>query len=231
MTPLRCLIIDDERLARLELSALLSEAGDCEIIGEAAGASQAIALIRATPSDVIFLDINMPGANGFEILSQLEHCPLVVFVTAYDQYAIQAFEVHALDYLMKPVRPDRLAATLKLIRKRLGQSPGNRVFLPDRNGGVFVSLSELFLVRAYDHYVRLFHPEGSSMLHQSLGEFADRLPATDFFQANRSEFIRISAVKEVNKLSRNRYELLLPGDETVVVSERRSVAWRKQFSW
>lgn len=229
MTPLHCLIIDDERLARLELSALLSEAGGCEVVGEAGYAPQAITLIQSLQPDVIFLDINMPGTNGFELLSQLEHCPLVVFVTAYDQYAIQAFEVHALDYLLKPVRPDRLAATLRLVRERLGRTAGQRMFLPDRNGGIFLQLSELYLVRAYDHYVRLFHPEGSSMLHQSLGEFADRLPATDFFQANRSEYIRISAVKRVSKLSRNRYELLLPGNESVVVSERRSVAWRKQF--
>lgn len=229
MTPLRCLLIDDERLARLELSALLSEAGGCEIVGEAANAAQATTLIQSLQPEVIFLDINMPGTNGFELLSQLAYCPLVVFVTAYDQYAIQAFEVHALDYLLKPVRPDRLAATLRLIRERLGQPAGQRIFLPDRNGGIFLQLSELYLVRAYDHYVRLFHAGGSSMLHQSLGEFSLRLAEDVFFRANRSEYVKASAVQRIKRLSRNRYEFLLPGDLTVVVSERQSVVWRKRF--
>ncbi|MTB53967.1 LytTR family DNA-binding domain-containing protein [Lewinella sp. W8] len=230
MTPLRCLVIDDERLARVEMAALLAEAGHCQVVAQAANVQEALAAIREHDPDVLFLDINMPGGNGFELLENLNPCPLVVFVTAYDQYAIRAFEVHALDYLLKPVHPERLADTVKLIRARLGEGRKERLFLTDRHGGKFIELPELYLVRAYDHYVRLFHDRGTDMLHQSLTTFEERLPGADFFRINRSEIVRIGAVREVEHLSRGRYGLTLPGGETVTVSERQSVLWRKRFS-
>lgn len=229
MTNLRCIIVDDERLARVEMAALLEEAGGCSIVGQAANAREAAALISEQQPDVIFLDINMPGDNGFALLETLDDCPLVVFVTAYDQYAIQAFEVHALDYLMKPVSADRLAITLRVIRERLGKSPGQRLFLSDRNGGRFIQLDDIYLVRAYDHYVRLYHSAGNDMLHQALSKFISRLPADEFFRANRSEVIRTSVVQQVKSASRGRYTLVLPGGEAVTISERQSVLWRKQF--
>lgn len=230
MIPLRCLIIDDERLARLEIAALLAEAGDCTVVAEASNASQAVNLIRMHQPDVIFLDINMPGANGFDLLAQLDDCPLVVFVTAYDQFAIRAFEVNALDYLLKPVRPKRLGKTLALIREQLPKAQGSRIFISTSDGGKFIKLQDIFLVRSYDHYVRIYHSTGSNMLHQSLKDFVKRLPAPDFFLANRSEVIRLEAVIEIGNLSRGRYELSLPADETVVVSERQSVVWRREIS-
>lgn len=229
MTLLRCLLVDDERLARLELSALLAEAGGCTVIAEAANAPQALQLIPLHQPDVVFLDINMPGTNGFELLSQLESCPLIVFVTAYDQFAIQAFEVHALDYLMKPVRPNRLATTLDRVRQQLNTNTKEKIFLANRAGGRFVELSDIYLVRAYDHYVRIYHSAGNDLLHQPLGRFTARLPADDYFKANRSEVIRTDAVTSINNLSRGRYELLFPSGERVVVAERRSVAWRRRF--
>lgn len=229
MTDLRCLIVDDERLARVEMAALLREAGGCQVIAEAATATEAIDQIAQHQPDVLFLDINMPGSNGFDLLEELHDCPLVVFVTAYDQYAIKAFEVHALDYLMKPVSAERLLATLRVVRQRLASSQGKRLFLADRNGGRFVQLDDIYLVRAYDHYVRLYHPAGSDMLRQPLSKFAARLPAEGFFRANRSELIKTSVVQAVKTLSRGRYALVLPGGETVTVSERQSVLWRKQF--
>ncbi|MEO0733799.1 MAG: LytTR family DNA-binding domain-containing protein [Bacteroidota bacterium] len=229
MTTLRCFIVDDERLARLELSALLEEHGGCTVVGEAANATTALDLLSRQPVDVIFLDINMPGTNGFELLTQLGGCPPVVFVTAYDQFAIRAFEVNALDYLLKPVRADRLAATLDRLHPHQGPETDQRLFLPNRSGGRFVELNDIYLIRAYDHYVRLYHPAGNDLLHQSLGGFAERLPPEKYFQANRSEIVQLSAVHEVGKQSRGRYQLHLPGNEVVVVSERRSVEWRGRF--
>jgi len=171
----------------------------------------------------------MPGANGFDLLTQLDDCPLVVFVTAYDQFAIRAFEVNALDYLLKPVRSGRLQQTLALVRERLPRGPGSRIFVATKDGGRFLRLTDIFLVRAYDHYVRLYHDKGSDMLHQSLKDFMKRLPDEDFFVANRSEAIRLNAVVSVGNLSRRRYELTLPAGEAVVVSERQSVVWRREF--
>ncbi len=224
MTELRCILVDDERLARVELRALLEEVGGGQVVGEAGSAQAARPLIESLRPDLLFLDINMPGTNGFELLGLLHYCPLVVFVTAYDQYAIKAFEVHALDYLMKPVPPERLVATLAQVRTRLG--PGAdasaRVFLPDADGGKFLELKYVYLLRAYDHYLRLYHPGGTDMIHQSLANFRERLPTADYFQINRSEIVRIAAVERVDKLSRGRYALTLPGEMVVTVSERRS---------
>ena len=168
-------------------------------------------------------------SHGFQLLEDLPNCPLVVFVTAYDQFAIQAFEVQALDYLMKPVHPTRLASTLRLLRERLGNSKGQRFFISGRNGGKFLDLDDIYLIRAYDHYVRLYHPAGSDMLHQSLGKFSNRLSEDEFFRINRSEIIRVAAVQGLASLSRGRYALTLPGGETVTVSERQSVQWRRKF--
>lgn len=105
MNPLRCLLVDDERLAHVELSALLHEAGGCTVVGEAANATAAAKLIKALKPDILFLDINMPQTNGFELLGQLDNPPPAVFVTAYNEFAVQAFAVQAFDYLLKPVRP------------------------------------------------------------------------------------------------------------------------------
>lgn len=228
MTTLRCLLVDDERLARLELSALLDEAGGCTVVAEAANVDEALRLIPRHHPDVIFLDINMPGANGFDLLAKLEDCPPVVFVTAYDQYAVDAFAVRALDYLLKPVRPDRLADTLNLLRGRV-QLPAERIFVSNRNGGRFIDPVDVFLVRAYDHYVRLYHSGGSDLLPQAFGVFVAGLPAADYFRANRSEMIRLQAVEKVEKRSRGRLEVWLKGGERVVVSERRSIVWRRRF--
>src|SRR5690242_15647841 len=115
---LKVILIDDERLARNELRRMLGEFSDVEIIGEAANASEGIEKIEALNPDLIFLDIQMPGKSGFDMLSQLEKAPHVIFVTAYDEYALKAFDVNALDYLMKPVEPQRLAEALLKVRQK-----------------------------------------------------------------------------------------------------------------
>ncbi|MEM9931132.1 MAG: LytTR family DNA-binding domain-containing protein [Bacteroidota bacterium] len=231
MKDLHCIIVDDERLARVELKAILDEVGGCQVLAQAGNAASAKPLIESLQPDVLFLDINMPGTSGFELLNQLNYCPFVVFVTAYDQYAIKAFEVHALDYLMKPVPAERLAATLQQVRARLGagaEAPG-RIFIPARDGGKFLALGQVYLVRAYDHYLRLYHPAGTDLIHQRLSGFAQRLPSSAYFQINRSEIVRIDAVKNIRALSRGRYSLTLPGEEEVVVSEKRAVVWRREL--
>lgn len=231
MTYISCIIVDDERLARVELKALLIEVGGCHLLAQAADAIEAVRLIESLRPDLLFLDINMPGVNGFELLANLKYCPLVVFVTAYDQFAIKAFEVHALDYLMKPVPVDRLRITLQHVRQRLNARPQllGRLFVSDREGGKFLELNDLYLIRADDHYLRLYHSQGMELFHQSLSAFAERLPEQHFFRINRSEIIQIAAVKSIQNLSRGRYELSLPDQETVVVSEKRSVVWRRTF--
>lgn len=229
MKNLRCLLIDDERLARVELSALLTEAGGCTIVGEAANAEEAVKLAISLKPDVLFLDINMPQTDGFDLLSQLEAPPPVVFVTAYDEFAVKAFTVQAFDYLMKPVRPQRLAATLTRLRGQLTTSPNERIFFPHANGGRFVALSDIVMVRAYDHYVRVYHPEGNDMLREAFSTFITRLPTSDFFQANRSAYVRVSSIEKLERLSRGRYLLSLSIGEQETVSEKQGVEWRRRL--
>lgn len=226
------MLIDDERLARVELAALLEEAGGCEVVAACGGAAAALPLVTSLRPDLLFLDINMPGTNGFELLGQLEFCPPVVFVTAYDQYAIKAFEVHALDYLLKPVHPGRLAATLDRVRDRLAVRPAplQQLFIPGKDGGgKFLALDDVHLIRACDHYLRLYHSGGTEMIHQSLARFEQRLDPGAFFRVNRSEIVRLASIRGTAPLSRGRYELTLD-KEIVTVSESRGRVWRRRFA-
>lgn len=230
MSPLRCLLIDDERLARVELSALLHEAGGCTVVGEASNAEEALAMAEALKPDVLFLDINMPQTSGFELLGQLEDPPPVVFVTAYDEFAVKAFSVQAFDYLLKPVRLQRLAETLARLREQRSSPPNERIFLPRTNGGRFVALSDIVLVRAYDHYVRIYHPGGSDMLREPFSTFIARLPTEAFFRANRSAYLRISNIETLEGLSRGRYLVTLSIGERETISEKQGIAWRRRGS-
>jgi two-component system LytT family response regulator len=227
------MLIDDERLARVEMAALLDEAGGCEVVAACGSAAAAIPLITSLQPDLLFLDINMPGTNGFELLAKLDVCPPVVFVTAYDQYAIKAFEVHALDYLMKPVHPSRLAASLSLVRKRIQAHPTHlkQLFIPEKDGGgKFLALNDVYLIRAYDHYLRLYHAKGTELILQSLTRFEERLDPNSFFRINRSEVVRLNAISRTAPLSRGRYKLTLPKGEEVTVSESRGRVWRQRFN-
>lgn len=230
MDLISCLIIDDERLARAELAALLAEVGGCKIIGEAGNATAAKRMIEQLKPELIFLDIDMPGTNGFELLAQLDNPPQVVFATAYDQYAIQAFEVRALDYLLKPINPSRLQTSLATIRQRMKRSPRylERLFVPLEQGGFFLELDKVYLIRAYGHYLRMYTASNSCMVHRSLKSMTEQLDPNSFFQINRSEIVRLNAIQHTTKISRGRYQLEL-GQEQVVVSEARSVIWRKRF--
>ncbi|WP_116105140.1 LytR/AlgR family response regulator transcription factor [Lewinella sp. IMCC34191] len=232
MMNLRCLVVDDERLARVELAALLAEAGGCQVVGEAASVTGAVAAVRAHRPDVVFLDIQMPEANGFSLFDLLPDPPLVVVVSAFDANAVRAFTVQAVDYLPKPVTPDRLAMALERVRELLAGPPEqDPLYVEDKQGGRFVATDAIYLVRAYDHYVRLYHGDGTSLLRLPLRELEKRLPPDAFFRCSRSEIVRVSAIRHFRSLSRGRY-LLSVGteDEEVIMSEARAVKWRQRFT-
>jgi two-component system LytT family response regulator len=165
----KAIIIDDERLARNELKKLLQDFPEVEVVGEAANANEGIDLIESLSPDLVFLDIQMPGKTGFDMLTELERLPHVIFVTAYDEYALKAFQVNALDYLMKPVEPKRLADALIKVKQRdeeeqLSYSNVNRgllgdkdqVFVKDGERCWFVKLSEVRLFESVGNYAKVF---------------------------------------------------------------------------
>lgn len=246
--PLRAVLVDDERLARDEMRALLAEHA-IEIAGEASGADEAEALLAslAVPPDVLFLDVQMPGRSGFELLAALERAPDVVFVTAFDAHAIDAFRVSALDYLLKPVEPARLAealarvATRAFAREAHGVAPAERLGAHDR---VFVrDGARLHLVRLGD--VRLFESEGNyTRLHfdgpdgrparplvlRSLSALEARLRPGLVARASRAQMVGLAHVVGVEELPGGRLRVRLTGGAVVNFSRRRAQALRDRLA-
>ncbi|RYY63672.1 MAG: response regulator, partial [Chitinophagaceae bacterium] len=201
----KAIIIDDERLARNELKKLLSDFPEVEVIGEAANAAEGIEKIESLMPDLIFLDIQMPGKTGFDMLMELEKAPHVIFTTAYDEFALKAFEVNALDYLMKPVEPKRLADALHKMQlaeeKELAAamagshrgmlSENDQVFVKDGERCWFVKLSEVRLFESVGNYAKVYFGPNKPLILKSLNALEDRLDDKIFFRANRKHIVNM----------------------------------------
>jgi len=192
---LRTLIIDDERLARDNLRDLLAGHQEMVIVGEARHVREAEAIIENTRPDVIFLDIQMPGGSGFDLLERLVCAPPVIFVTAFDQYAIRAFEVNALDYLLKPVEPERLAAAIRRVGRwdEAGRTtactfgPADRVFLNTGKQAIFLRVADIAAIRAEGNYSAVIDANGKAYLVRvSVSSWQERLPRDLFVLLDRS---------------------------------------------
>jgi two-component system LytT family response regulator len=203
---LRALIIDDERLARVEMRRLLQAHSSIEIIGEAPGGPEAVAMIGDLHPDLVFLDIQMPGMTGFDVLDQLYEVPQVIFTTAYDQYAIQAFEVNALDYLLKPIAPERLSAALERVKQNESQSTPTptsakkleQVFVRDGERCWIVRIPEIFLLESEGNYTRVCFGTDRPLIRRSLNALEQQLDPDVFFRANRKQIINLKWIKNVD---------------------------------
>src|SRR6476646_6374535 len=201
---MKAVIIDDERLARNELKKLLQEFPDVEVIDEATNAAEGIDKIESLNPDLIFLDIQMPGKTGFDMLTELDKAPHVIFTTAYDEYALKAFEVNALDYLMKPIEPKRLADALQKLqlaeeKELAAQQAFNRgmltendqVFVKDGERCWFVKLSEVRLFESVGNYAKVFFGNNNPLILKSLNDLEERLDEKMFFRAKRKHIINL----------------------------------------
>ena len=200
--PMRVLVVDDEPLARRELRRLLDAFPSVEIVGEAGNIDEARAGIEKLSPDVVFLDIQMPGGTGFDLLTQLDRVPRIVFTTAYDQYAVKAFDVNALDYLLKPIEPERLATTLRKIQQSApGESaqdaPLEQLFIRDGPRCWFVPLREVSVFSAEGNYVRLLWGTERPLLGRSLASLEEKLDSRRFFRANRSQIVNLDFIQQV----------------------------------
>lgn len=238
---LKVILIDDERLARSELKRLLQEFPDVEIIGEAANANEGIEKIETLNPDLVFLDIQMPGKTGFDMLTQLEKAPHVIFVTAYDEYALKAFEVNALDYLMKPVEPRRLADALLKVRQKdeeellsynnrgmLGEH--DQVFVKDGERCWFVKLSEVRLFESVGNYAKVFFGTNKPLILKSLNALEERLDEKVFFRANRKHIINLRMIEKIEPYFNGGLLLDLTGGEKIEVSRRQAVKFKEMMS-
>ena len=211
---MKALIIDDERLARAELRRLLEKHPEVEIVGEARDAEDALSQIGRMEPELLFLDIQMPGANGFELLEQLDRVPLVIFTTAYDDYALKAFEVNALDYLLKPVAPERLAAALAKIGGVKPKTPlggDQQIFVKDGERCWFVALRDIVLLESEGNYTRLYFGGHRPLVLRSLNYLEDRLDPAIFFRASRKHILNLKFIEAMDAWANGGFLVRLKG--------------------
>jgi two-component system, LytTR family, response regulator len=228
---MRILIVDDERLARAELRRMLSSHAGITVVGEAANAAEAALQVAALQPDLLLLDVQMPGGSGFDLLAALDDAPEVIFTTAFDQYALQAFEASALDYLMKPIEPQRLAAALERAAARLGLASApstvpRKLFIRDGDRCWFVRLEDIRLFESEGNYTRLYFDDAAPLLARSLLQLEQRLDPQQFFRASRRHIVNLAAVRGIDSGEGGAIALRIDG-MTVEVSRRRAAALKQ----
>ncbi len=231
---MRVMVVDDEPLARRELRRLLADFAWIDIVGEAANVGEAVTLIDRLLPELLFLDIQMPGGTGFDLLERVEHLPRVVFTTAYDRHAVRAFEVNALDYLLKPIEPERLAAALARAQAAAASVPTTpataavleRLFLRDGDRCWFVPLREVKLFAAEGNYLRLFWDKIHPLLGRPLSSLEPRLDPQRFFRANRQQIINLDYIENVEIGVNGRLHVQLRGGPEVEISRRQARLFR-----
>jgi len=242
---IRAIIIDDERLARNELKKLLLDFPEIEVIAEATNANEGVEKIDSLDPDLIFLDIQMPGKTGFDMLSELEKAPNVIFTTAYDEHALKAFEVNALDYLLKPVEPKRLADALQKLQLEEDKEPlsdhaistnrsilneHDQVFVKDGERCWFVKLSDIRLFESVGNYAKVYFGPNKPLILKSLNALEERLDEKVFFRANRKHIVNLRLIEKIEPYFNGGLLLEMKGGEKIEVSRRQTVKFKEMMS-
>lgn len=235
--PYRALLVDDERLARKQLRGLLAHFPEVEIVAESAAVPQALAAVQAHHPDVVFLDIQMPGASGFEFLESAEGSFATIFVTAHDRFALRAFEVNGLDYLLKPIERDRLAkAILRISQRPQATVPAETslkstdyLFVTGRSGSRFIQVRKIQHVVAAGPYTEIFVDDGSRwMMLRSIKEWQARLPMDQFAAIHRSTIVNLDFVERMEALPNYSYRIGLRGSKCQLLMSRRRALLLKE---
>jgi len=231
---LKCIIIDDEPLARSLMREMLEPLEMVQIVDECANGFEGLKSVQTHQPDLIFLDVQMPKINGFEMLELIEDPPAVIFVTAFDEYAVQAFDVNAIDYLLKPIEPARLEKAItkvaqqqtKGVVKPLEQAP--HIMLPEQTQRVVVKeqgeikiipLDKILFLEAADDYVKVHTKEKYFLKYQTMSRFEQQLPAQQFVRIHRSYIVNVSFVNKIELLEKEQYTVLLNNGQNVPVSK------------
>ncbi|MGK0316504.1 MAG: two-component system LytT family response regulator [Saprospiraceae bacterium] len=234
MNTYKTIIIDDERLAREEVKRALSNYPEFVVLGEAGNVDDAITLINKEHPDLIFLDIHMPEKSGFDLLEELAVVPNVVFTTAYNQYAVKAFEVDALDYLVKPLREERFAITIEKIRADFAKTKAKKdplpmnykIFIKDGEQCHFIPLTDIRLIQSMDNYARLYFGKDQAMIKRSLNLIEEKLDPNIFFRINRSQIVNTGYIEQIYPYFKNKLKIVLTTGEKLEVSSRQSVKFK-----
>lgn len=227
----KALIADDEPAARRGVRQLLAEFPEFVVAGECRNGMEVLAALDNTPADVVFLDIQMPGIDGFEVIKQrtIERMPAVVFLTAFDEFAIRAFETEALDYLVKPVSEARFAATIKRLRKRLESSVdstrADTIAVTNARGATVLHLNEIDWIGAAGNYSQLWVGTRSHFLRESLQVLEERLQEHGFLRAHRGALVRLDAIRELRRTRAGAFFAILDSGVRVPISRRRSAVF------
>jgi two-component system LytT family response regulator len=244
MKAIRTIIIDDERLAREELKSLLADFIEIDIIDEAQNGEEGIEKILQHQPDLIFLDVSMPGMTGFEMLKQLEDVPQVVFITAYDEHALKAFELQAIDYILKPIDHERLYQSIKRIsaenveidsldhstRSNKLLEPNDKVFIKDGEKCWFIELNRIRMLESDGNYVKVYFDQFRPMVLRSLNNFEARLNPEHFFRANRKFMINLNHVIAIETWFNGGLKVELSKGEKVEISRRQAIRFKEVFS-
>lgn len=239
---MKALIIDDSQLARQELKHLLKTFDQVQVIGEAENAEQALTMIEDLQPELLFLDIQMPDKNGFELLEDLIDVPEVIFTTAFNEYAMKAFDHNALDYLQKPIKEERLglaiekaAEKIRLRREREAKVKllgiNNQVFVKDGEQCWFVTLADVRVLEIMGSYTRIYFNDQKPMIPRSLNYMETRLDPEVFFRANRQQIINLKFIERIEPWFSGTLKLYLKGGEEVEVSRRQSIRFREIMSF
>lgn len=237
MKNFRVIIVDDERLAREEVKRALMGYPDFVVVAEAKNADEAKEYIGTYKPELLFLDIQMSEKSGFDLLRSLPDPPGIVFTTAYNEYAVEAFETDALDYLVKPLRNERFAMTMEKVRRKLaagapgpGNATGEKVFIKDGNKCHLVDLNEVYLIESMDNYARLLHTNKILCIRRSLNQLEEILDRQVFFRISRTQIVNTSFIKHIYGLPKGKLQICLQDGKPLNVSSRQSVrfkAWKK----
>jgi two-component system LytT family response regulator len=240
MSAITTIIVDDEKLAREGLKSLLREFPEIEIIGEANNADEAIDLIDKLKPQLMFLDIEMPEKNGFDLLEELIETPCVIFTTAYNEFAIKAFEVNALDYILKPIQTQRLREAIGKVKKNLADivvdrernilNENDQVFIRDGDKCWFVKLTDIRMIESAGNYAKIFFETHQPLIHKTLNALDERLSTGIFFRANRQQIINLRYIDKIEPFFNAGFLIYLKDGTKVEVSRRQSVKFKEMMS-
>jgi len=237
---IKSVIIDDSRLARIELKDMLNQYKNIDIVAEAGDAKEAKSIITKESPDLLFLDIQMPGKNGFELLAELDKVPAIIFTTAYDQYAIQSFDYNTVDYLLKPIADERLKIAIKRAEERIDRvkvsgkhelTEESSVFVKDGDKCWFVKVKDIFMLESKGNYTQIFFQNNRPLVLKSLSHFESVLDKTIYFRINRSQIINLKYIDKVVSWFNGRLKLRLKDGTEVEVSRRQTDKIKDMFSF
>lgn len=239
MKKIKAVIVEDSRLARNELKELIKNHPEIEIIGEAENVDSGFQLINNVQPDLLFLDINMPEKDGFELLEMLDRVPITVFTTAFDEYAIKSFEYNALDYLLKPINPKRFARAIEKVNANLIEKEeknskkltlNNQIFLRDGEKCWLVKIADIYLFEVDGNYTKIFFQDEKAIISKSLNQIEEKLPEDYFFRANRNQIINMEYIGKIDPWFSGNLLVHLPKETKVEISRRQTNNFKEKMS-